>query len=335
MKRILSTKRGLEVISRFEDSRILVIGDMMVDEFIRGKVSRISPEAPVPVVNVISEDLQLGGASNVVNNIFSLGGEVLVCGVVGDDEPGRKMINDLMGMGINTEGVIVEKGRPTTVKTRIIAHGQQVVRYDREDISQINLDSMQRIISYLKRKLDSLDAVLVSDYGKGVVSEQLIREILHLVGDTGKIISVDPKVNNFSFYKGVTVITPNSNEAGEAAGIEIKDEETLLRVGEILLNKLGCKLLLITRGEEGMMLFESGGEITQIPTIAREVYDVTGAGDTVISTLTVALTAGATLKEASAIANYAAGIVVGEAGTAAVTRSKLKDVIKGRKVKKG
>jgi D-beta-D-heptose 7-phosphate kinase/D-beta-D-heptose 1-phosphate adenosyltransferase len=335
MKRMLSTKKGLEIISKFEKSKILVIGDIMVDQFVWGKVSRISPEAPVPVVNVTSESLLLGGAANVVNNIYSLEGKVLVCGVVGNDEMGNKLIGDLRDMGVDTDGIIVENGRPTTVKTRIIAHSQQVVRYDREDISEITLDSMQKVISYLKKNLNGLNAVIISDYGKGVISGQLIREVLRLVRNNEKIISVDPKVNKFSFYKDVTVITPNNNEASDAAGIEIKDEETLLRVGEILLNKLACKLLLITRGEEGMTLFEDSGDVTHIPTLAKEVYDVTGAGDTVISALTLALTVGASLKEAAVIANYAAGIVVGEIGTAAVTRGKLIEAIKRNKVIKG
>ncbi|MFH1623847.1 MAG: D-glycero-beta-D-manno-heptose-7-phosphate kinase [Pseudomonadota bacterium] len=330
MKRLLGGKRGLEILSRFEYSTILVIGDIMVDQFIWGKVSRISPEAPVPVVNVTSESLRLGGATNVVNNICSLDGKVLVCGVVGDDDTGEKLTNNLRVLGIDTDGVIVERGRSTTVKTRIIAHSQQVVRYDREDTSEINLDSVQKIISYLRKNLESLDAVIISDYGKGTISRELVREVIRLVRDNGKVIAVDPKVNNFSFYRGVTVITPNNSEASQATGIEIKDKESLLRVGEILLNKLACKSLLVTRGEEGMTLFESNGHITHIPAQAKEVYDVTGAGDTVISALTLALTAGATLKEASAIANYAAGIVVGEVGTATVTRNELIKAIKGK-----
>ncbi|MDY6853349.1 MAG: D-glycero-beta-D-manno-heptose-7-phosphate kinase [Thermodesulfobacteriota bacterium] len=328
MKRVLDAKKGLEVISGFQESKVLVLGDIMLDEFIWGRVSRISPEAPVPVVNVTSGSFRLGGATNVVNNIFSLGAKVYVCGVVGDDENGEKLINSLMDMGIDTTGVIIEKDRSTSVKTRVIANNQQIVRYDREDTFQITNNSMQKIISYLIKNMDSIDAIIISDYGKGIVSEQLIREIRILIKDNDKIISVDPKVNHFSYYKGVTVITPNNIEASEAAGIEIKDEKTLLQVGEILLGRLACKLLLITRGEEGMTLFEKSGDITHIPTLAKEVYDVTGAGDTVISALTLALTAGASLKEASVIANYAAGIVVGEVGTAAITVEKLKDALK-------
>jgi len=334
MKGILNAKRGIEILSRFEGSSILVIGDIMVDQFIWGKVSRVSPEAPVPVVKVTSENLCLGGATNVVNNVRSLGGKVMVCGVIGDDEMGKRLISDLTSFGIDTGGVMVDKDRPTTVKTRIIAHNQQVVRYDRESTSEISIDTMQRIISYLKRNLDSLNAIIISDYGKGVTSSELIKEVIHCVRENGKIISVDPKVNNFSFYKGVTVITPNNDEASEAGGIEIKDEKTLLRVGEILLNKLACELLLITRGEDGMTLFERDGETTHIPTLAKNVYDVTGAGDTVISVLTLALTAGATLKEASAIANYAAGIAVGELGTATIAKSELVEIIKGMESEK-
>ena len=335
MKKILSTGRGVDILTKFEHSCILVIGDIMVDEFLQGKVSRISPEAPVPVVEVESESLRLGGATNVVNNIHSLKGKVLVCGAVGDDKMGRRVISNLKQLGIDTDGVIVESEKRTTVKTRVIAHNQQVVRYDRENISDIRQGTVEKIIFYLKKNINELDAVILSDYGKGVISEQLIREVLQIVKKNGKIVSVDPKVDNFSLYKEVTVITPNNEEASRASGIRIQDEDTLLRAGEILLNRLACKLLLITRGEEGMTLFESDGEVTHIPTIAKEVYDVTGAGDTVISVMTLALTCGATLKEASAIANFAAGIVVGEVGTATVTKDELMEVIRRNRVKKG
>ena len=334
MKTTMSTERGLDILSKFEYARILVIGDIMVDEFIWGKVSRISPEAPVPVVNVVSESLCLGGGANVVNNVRSLDGGVMVCGVVGDDEMGRRLISDLDKYGIDTEGVIVDGARPTTIKTRVIAHNQQVVRYDRESASEISQSTREKIVSFVKKNLHRLDAIIISDYGKGVTSEKLIGEVLHIAGENGKIISVDPKVSNFSFYKGVTAITPNNNEASEAGGIEIRDEETLLRVGEVLMEKLACKILLITRGEEGMTLFEENGEITHIPALTKEVYDVTGAGDTVISVLTLALTAGATIKEAAVIANYAAGIVVGEVGTATVSRCRLAEVI-GKKIEEG
>lgn len=314
-----------EVLRNFPKANVLVIGDIMVDEYIWGKVSRISPEAPVPVVNVTKETLLLGGAANVVNNIRSLGGKVCLAGVIGPDDMGRRVIHDLRRIGVDTEGVIVEHERPTTVKTRIVAHSQQMVRYDRESKGLITSDSIEKIVSYIKSSLDTIDAVVISDYSKGVVSERLIKDVLNIAN--GKTIVVDPKMSNFPFYAGVTAITPNHHEAAEGAGIKINDENDVLTAGRIILEKLKCKSVLITMGEEGMSLFEENGDITHIPTVAKEVYDVTGAGDTVISAFTLALAAGADFKEAAYLSNYAAGIVVGKVGTATVAADELKDVM--------
>lgn len=318
----------LNYIPRFKDARIMVIGDLMVDEYIWGHVSRISPEAPVPVVNVTAENLCLGGAGNVVNNIYTLGGKVFIAGVVGNDEMGRKVIHDLQKMGLETKGVIVEDQRVTTVKTRIIAHHQQVVRYDREVVRPLFPENVKQIIGLLEEWLTEIDAVLISDYGKGVVSEPLMEGVRALTKKAGKIITVDPKVKNFPFFAGVTVITPNHLEAAEAAGRWIQSEEDLLAVGQTLLDRLRVRSVLITRGEKGMTLFQDNGETTHIPTVAKEVYDVTGAGDTVISVLTLALATGASIKEAARLANIAAGIVVGEVGTATVNSSQLEDAVK-------
>jgi rfaE bifunctional protein kinase chain/domain len=315
-------------VSRFKDARVMVIGDLMVDEYIWGSVSRISPEAPVPVVSVTSESLRLGGAGNVVNNIYALGGKVLIGGVVGNDEMGRKIIQDLHKMGIDTKGVAVEPDWITTVKTRIIAHNQQVVRYDREIVRPIQTDPLKRILSLLADQIGQMDAVLISDYGKGVVCPDLVEQVRSLTLGAGKILSVDPKVKNFPLFKKVTVITPNHYEAGQAAGRWIQTEEDLVEVGRQLLNQLQSKAILITRGEKGMTLFQENGEITNIPTMAKEVFDVTGAGDTVISVLTMALAVGATPKQAAFLSNYAAGIVVGEVGTATLRASDLEDAVK-------
>lgn len=314
-----------KVLKSFSNARVLVIGDIMVDEYIWGRVSRISPEAPVPVVNVTRETLLLGGAANVVNNIRALGGKVSIAGVIGPDDMGKKVVHELRQIDVDTEGVIVEHERPTTVKTRIVAHSQQMVRYDRESRSPISSDSIQRIASYLKAELDAIDAIIISDYSKGVISEHLLREVLEIA--KGKAIVVDPKMNNFNFYTGVTAITPNHHEAAEGAGIKIESGKDVIAAGQKILEKLRCKSVLVTRGEEGMSLFEENGDITHIPTVAKEVYDVTGAGDTVISAFTLALAAGAGFKEAAYISNHAAGIVVGKVGTAVVSADELEKAV--------
>ncbi|MBU1207129.1 MAG: D-glycero-beta-D-manno-heptose-7-phosphate kinase [Proteobacteria bacterium] len=318
----------LPFISKFPNARIMVIGDLMVDEYIWGNVSRVSPEAPVPVVSVTSESLRLGGAGNVVNNIHTLGGKVLLAGIVGNDEMGRKVIHDLHKMGLGTKGVIVEPERVTTVKTRIIAQHQQVVRYDREITRPIHPESIQQILSLLEGGINELDAVLVSDYGKGVICEPLMERVRFLTQRAGKILTVDPKVKNFPLFREVTIITPNHYEAAEASGRWIMSEEDLMAVGRTLLQRLQAQSVLITRGEKGMTLFQGNGEVTHIPTMAKEVYDVTGAGDTVISVLTLAMGSGATAKEAAILSNIAAGLVVGEIGTATIKASELEDAVR-------
>jgi D-beta-D-heptose 7-phosphate kinase/D-beta-D-heptose 1-phosphate adenosyltransferase len=318
----------LPFIAKFPDTRIMVIGDLMVDEYIWGNVSRVSPEAPVPVVSVTSESLRLGGAGNVVNNIHTLGGKVLLAGIVGNDEMGRKVIHDLHKMGLETKGVIVEPERVTTVKTRIIAQHQQVVRYDREITRPIHPENIQQILSLLEGGINELDAVLVSDYGKGVICEPLMERVRSLTQRAGKILAVDPKVKNFPFFREVTIITPNHYEAAEATGRWIMSEEDLMTVGRTLLQRLQVQSVLITRGEKGMTLFQHNGEVIHIPTMAKEVYDVTGAGDTVISVLTLAMASGATAKEAANLSNIAAGIVVGEIGTATIKASELEDAVR-------
>jgi len=308
-------------IKKFPEAGVLVIGDIMVDHYIWGKVKRISPEAPVPVVEVSKESLLLGGAANVVNNILSLGGRVFISGIIGRDDMGRVLIHELRVRGIDTTGIVVEGDRPTTVKTRIIAHNQQVVRFDRENRVDIDSTTMFLILEYVKKTLPEIKAIVISDYCKGVITKHLIGEILKLNAEI--FIAVDPKIGHFDYYNGASLITPNITEASVGSGIEITDERTLIDAGKTLLKKLGCKAVLITRGDEGMSLFEAGGGVTHIPTFAKEVYDVTGAGDTVIATFTLAHSAGATMKEAAILANHAAGIVVGEIGTATVRAEDL------------
>ena len=322
------SKRLTAYVDRFPATRVLVVGDIVLDHYIWGKVTRISPEAPVPVVNVTRENLLLGGATNVANNIHALGGMVGVCGVIGQDEAGRQLLHLLHKQGIGTDGLIVDQSRPTTIKTRIIAHSQQVVRFDRETKERIERDAHHGIFEYVSQQLrEGLDAIVLSDYCKGVVTSDLVRDIVRLAKKHKVIVSVDPKVNHFGMYSGVTILTPNINEASIGSKIEIDNEHALLKAGALLLKRLKCEAVLITRGEQGMSLFEHGGRVTHIPTVAREVFDVTGAGDTVISTLTLGMAAGATMVDAARLSNFAAGIVVGIVGTATVKPDELKQRI--------
>jgi rfaE bifunctional protein kinase chain/domain len=321
-------KRLAGCIDRFAGARILVVGDIVLDHYIWGKVSRISPEAPVPVVNVTRESLLLGGATNVVQNIHALGGSVSVCGVIGSDEAGGQVLRLLRGRGIQTDGLIETDDRPTTIKTRVIAHNQQVVRFDRETRDRIGKETHLRVFDHVRRRVtEGLDGIVVSDYSKGVVTADLVRDIVRIARKNGIIVSVDPKVNHFGMYRGVTILTPNVNEASIGSRIEIEDEDSLLRAGALLLKRLGCDAVLITRGEQGMSLFERGGKVIHIPTVAREVFDVTGAGDTVIGALTLAMASGASMVDAARISNYAAGIVVGVVGTASVKPEELRQRI--------
>jgi len=321
-------KRFNSYIDRFPSTRTLVVGDIVLDHYIWGKVSRISPEAPVPVVNVTKESLLLGGATNVVQNIHALGGSVYVCGVIGTDDAGRQLQRLLRSQKISTDGLIVEPTRPTTIKTRIIAHSQQVVRFDRETKERIGKDAHRDVFEFVKRQIAAgLDAIVLSDYCKGVITRELVKDIVRLAKKKRVIISVDPKVSHFGMYSGATILTPNANEASIGSKIEIQDDQSLLRAGKHLLKHLNCAAVLITRGEHGMSLFEQGGKVTHIPTVAREVYDVTGAGDTVISALTLAMAAGASMQDAARISNYAAGIVVGIVGTATVKPEELRERI--------
>ncbi len=316
-----------EGIDRFKSCRILVVGDLIMDEFLWGQVERISPEAPVPVVEVKEESLILGGAGNVVNNIVALGGQVLLCGVIGDDPMGKELTRMLRQLNSPIDGLVVEERRPTTIKTRIVAHSQQVVRVDREERRPMSEGSIGRILATLQRELNEGDAILVADYGKGVVTGSLMDGIRSLKQGSQTILAVDPTVRNLSLYKDVTLITPNNYEAQQMSGIQIEDDQSLRRAGAHLLEELGCKMVLITQGDKGMTLFEGNGQTTQIPTVARRVFDVSGAGDTVIATFTLALAAGLKPSEAALLSNLAAGIVVGEVGTATVAASRLKEIL--------
>jgi D-beta-D-heptose 7-phosphate kinase/D-beta-D-heptose 1-phosphate adenosyltransferase len=314
-------------IDRFPSCRILVVGDLIMDQYIWGKVERISPEAPVPVVQATTESHMLGGAGNVGNNIVSLGGRVALCGVIGSDPMGSELTRMVGETESPIRGIVVEKERPTTIKTRVVAHSQQVVRVDREELRAIDHESIEKILAFVGEEIGSIDAILIADYGKGVITTSLMDGVKIFAKANRIVVAADPHVKNTELYGGITFITPNKSEAQMMSGISIEDEDSLRRAGEHLLIKLGCQMVLITRGEEGMTLFQNSGDITKIPTVARKVFDVSGAGDTVIGTFTLALAAGLRPTAAAVLANFAAGIVVAEVGTATVSGSQLKQAV--------
>jgi D-beta-D-heptose 7-phosphate kinase/D-beta-D-heptose 1-phosphate adenosyltransferase len=315
-------------INKFPGCTIMVIGDIILDEYIWGDVNRISPEAPVPVVEVREETKMLGGAANVVQNIASLGGKAVLCGITGGDETAREIEERIRNLGFPVRGILCEPGRPTTIKTRIVAHNQQVVRFDRESCTDIRPDTAKRLLEFVESCCEKIDAVLISDYGKGVVSSGLMKGLRSLLRRRGVVMAVDPKTGNFEYYRGVDVITPNHHEAGAFCGFRIVDEKSLIKAGRQMLDELRCRSVLITQGKDGMTLFENGGEISHIPTVARKVFDVTGAGDTVVSTFCLGLASGMDLKSAAIISNMAAGIVVGEVGTSTVTAEELRKTVR-------
>jgi D-glycero-beta-D-manno-heptose-7-phosphate kinase len=314
-----------QYLQRFPQASILVLGDLILDHYVMGRVSRISPEAPVPVVHVESESLRLGGASNVFNNILALGGKADICGVIGADESGRLLMKELGTKRSGRGGVVIDHDRPTTRKSRVIAHNQQIVRYDIEGRHELKATLQRRMLRYVESRLRELTCIVVSDYAKGVVSATLMSEITRVAALRKVPVIVDPKVEHFGYYKGVTVITPNHLEATQASGLHGDDNRTINEAGAMIRQRLGCQSVLITRGEKGMTLYEGDGASWHLPTQARQVYDVTGAGDTVIGTLAMALSSGASMKMGAVMANYAAGIVVGMVGTATVSPDQLSE----------
>jgi D-beta-D-heptose 7-phosphate kinase/D-beta-D-heptose 1-phosphate adenosyltransferase len=315
---------AVRAIGRFPRVTVLVAGDLMLDQFVWGRVQRISPEAPVPVVHVTAESFRLGGAANVVHNIRSLGGRVLACGSLGRDAPGRRVVAELRRIGADAAGVVLGRGLATTCKTRIIAHQQQVVRLDREDDVKADGAAAARARGFLLAHLWKADVVVLSDYGKGLITPALLAAVAALRARRPFTLVIDPKQSNFAHYRGASLVTPNRDEASVAAGIEIEDEASLVSAGRALLERWRAEAVLITRGEQGMSLFEADRPPRHIPTAARHVFDVTGAGDTVLATCALALGAGASLETAAILANHAAGIVVGEVGTATVSAAQLR-----------
>lgn len=310
-------------LSTFSDCHVWVVGDLMLDEYVWGEVARISPEAPVPVLAVAREEYTLGGAGNVAANLVALGARVTVAGVAGDDRHGRLLRQRFQDLGIDAEGVVVEPERSTTRKTRIVAARQQVLRIDRETPRPVDSGTVAAILRRIEDGIASAGAVLVSDYGKGLLTRPLLAGLMAAARRQGKPVLVDPKGDDYRRYAGATLITPNRNEASQAAGIAIVDEASLHRAAAILHERSGVDRLVVTCGPEGMVLFEKGRMPRTIRSEARQVFDVSGAGDTVIAVLGLALAAGADWIEAAGLANAAAGIVVGKVGTATVSRKEL------------
>lgn len=342
--------RFFQVINRFPQANIFVLGDLIFDKYIYGKVSRISPEAPVPVVEVTEEKMMPGGAGNVANNIAVLGGKVFLSGIVGADSLGNELVSELFKKGIEVEGIFSDPSRPTTLKTRIIAHHQQVVRCDWERRTGLSTLINKKILTYLKNLISEINVIVISDYGKGVINPSLLSAVIRIGHTYSKAIVVDPKVEHFLRYRKVTIVTPNLVEA--MTGMHwhrVNSEKDIEKLGEKMLRKLNCSSVLITLGEKGMILFQRGDyfigrprpsgskhyffssdsklQITKIPTAAKEVYDVTGAGDTVVSIISLGIASGLSIRDSAYLANFAAGIVIGKLGTATVTPEELKRVI--------
>jgi rfaE bifunctional protein kinase chain/domain len=311
------------LVARFAGRRVAVLGDCMLDRYLWGRVERISPEAPVPVVEIERESSTLGGAGNVAANLRALGAAPLLLGVVGGDDDGRRLREAFATCGLDLGGVVTDATRPTTVKTRIVAHAQQVVRADRESRADLSGAALACLLEIVERELPRCEGLVVSDYGKGVIHPGVLVPALGAARQAGYAVSVDPKESHIDAYRGVSILTPNQQEAGWVQGRRVTDEATLMEVGWGLQQRLDAAAVLVTRGAEGMSLFERGGRYTHLPTVAREVYDVTGAGDTVVSVVALALAAGADFPAACLLANHAAGVVIREVGTASCTREQL------------
>ena len=312
-----------QLVEQWRGRRVLVVGDLMLDRYLRGSVHRISPEAPVPIVAVEEEMLVPGGAANVACNIAALGGKPIVLGVIGGDREGHNLLGLLEQRGVIVDKIIVSPDRPTSVKTRVVAGGQQIVRVDNELNGALPDDVAADLRKTAGRLMDDVEGAVLSDYAKGVLEPGNIRAVLDAAATRGKPTVVDPKEAHFASYAGATVVTPNHHEAGAAVHRKVKDEESLAEIGRELLGMMGSRNLLITCGEKGMALFTQDGRVVRIPTVAREVFDVTGAGDTVVATLVLALAGGANLQDAAVVANLAAGIKVGKHGTATVSPEEI------------
>ncbi|QSZ41319.1 D-glycero-beta-D-manno-heptose-7-phosphate kinase [Sulfurimonas aquatica] len=302
---------------------ILVIGDLMIDHYLWGSCERISPEAPVQVVDIAKETTVLGGAGNVINNLNALGSQVSVCSVIGSDDNGDELISMLQSIGVDSSNIITQKGRKTSKKSRVIAVSQQILRYDKESKDDISIESVEKILQSIKKSVSSYDMIILSDYGKGVLRDELCRGVIELANESNVKVLVDPKGSDFSKYRGAYLLTPNKKEAILATGIDIKDEESLTKALLKLKDECDLGISLITLSEDGIATYDDKLEL--FPTVAKEVFDVTGAGDTVIASIAFALSAGKSIQETAAFANLAAGVVVGKIGSATVTLNEIEE----------
>jgi len=310
-------------LKKFKNKKILVIGDIMLDRYILGDVYRVSPEAPVPIVDVKEKTKTLGGAANVAHNLFTLGASPILCGVVGADIIGGEILRELDKLSLDIGNIIIDPNRPTTIKTRVVGNSHQIVRFDEENRERIEDEDVERIVEFIKNKLKNIDGIIISDYNKGVISPQLMSKTLDLVDFSTFIIS-DPHKDNFESHKHVNLIAPNKEEVGAFCGFNIKDESDLEFAAKKIFHDLACGSILITEGKEGMTLFEGDNKSIHIPTAAREIFDVSGAGDTVVATISLAIVSGMDLESAVRLANSAAGIVVRKMGTSAIKIEELR-----------
>ncbi len=331
----MEIKNLRSILMTFKEKKVMVIGDIMLDHYIYGSVDRISPEAPVPVLEVNKEEYRLGGSGNVADNLRSLGASVKIIGLVGADSAGDEIMKLLQAKGIDTTGILTSETRPTTLKTRIIAHQQQIVRIDKEEHSDISEELENQVLEIVKYHLPEVDAIIIEDYNKGLLTKQLIESIICFGNEAGKLIAVDPKFKNFFDYRNCSIFKPNFAELQKNLGVLIESEEQFQQAVSALQNKIEAKYLVITRGEKGLNIFSNENDMISIPTFAREIYDVSGAGDTVISTLTLGLIAGCDIETAATIANHAAGVVCGKMGTSVAYPQEIIDSMQNTLRKEG
>jgi rfaE bifunctional protein kinase chain/domain len=323
----LTTNKIKQLKNNFKGLKIAVIGDMMLDCYFWGDVKRISPEAPVPVIEIENEFFRFGGAANVALNVLKLGGTPVPIGIIGYDNDGTIFTSLLAESKMNSDGIIIDDKRPTTAKTRVIADNQHVVRIDKESKKDVSDTIEKKIVDYFSSQIKKLDGIILQDYNKGVLTPTLIKKIIKLANEKNVLITVDPKFNNFFEYKNVTVFKPNRKEAEDILAMKIRTDADIIKAGQMILEKMNAKNILLTLGAEGIAVFEQGQQEKRMPTKARKVADVSGAGDTVIATLTMALAAGANILEASYLANYAAGIVCEEVGIVPIEAAKLFETV--------
>ncbi len=323
--------RFKQIARSLKNKKVLIFGDVILDKYVFGQVSRISQEAPVPVVEIKKENYRLGGSANVADNLKSLGLEPLCVGIVGLDDSAVQLKHLFKEKGLSRQWLFDDPSRPTTMKTRLMAQNQQIVRMDTEITRDITTELEEKLLRGIKKAIEQADAVIISDYAKGMVTKYLIESIVGLAKSKGLFVAIDPKEKHFQSYRGASIITPNHKEAEAGSGLKIKDNESMKAAGFKLKDELELDACLVTLGENGMALFEDNRQFTHIPTVASEVYDVTGAGDTVISVFTAAVTGKASYKEAASLSNYAAGIVIREIGTASTTWNKIENAMFGSK----